>query len=244
MNLNAPAGCPDHRPVSEENVSETIPEERFCGYTIRRQCWTIGGETFEFTWPADMDSLLDDPRTHQRFQADGYMPYWAQPWPGAVLLAEAVLGGELGGGRPAVEIGCGVGIVSVVAARKGWAVTAADYDEDALAFARLNADRNAVTLAGTDLIDFRVPPPVPAYDLILGSDLLYEKRNCEPVARWGAAALKTAGRAMLSDPNRSAAESFPDHARAVGLALRMEAVESYAPVGLLNRGRIWHVTHR
>ena len=47
---------------------------------------------------------------------------------------------------------------------------------------------------------------------------------------------------MLSDPCRTAAEGFPDHARAAGLTLRMEAAESLAPAGLLNRGRIWYAT--
>ena len=223
-------------------MSETAAQETFRGYAVRREYWTIGPETFEFCWPADMDVLLDDPRTEQRYQADGYMPYWAQPWPGAILLAEAIMRGEPGRGRPAIEIGCGVGIASVLAARMGWAVTATDYDEDALAYARLNAERNAVTLAGTEIIDFRVPLPEPAYDLVLASDLLYEKRNCEPVAHWIASALRPEGLAMLSDPYRTAAESFADHARDAGLTLRMERVESRAPAGLHHRGRIWYVT--
>jgi len=223
-------------------VSETAAQETFRGYAVRREYWTIGPETFEFCWPADMDVLLDDPRTEQRYQADGYMPYWAQPWPGAILLAEAVLRGESGRGRPAIEIGCGVGIASVLAARMGWVVTASDYDKDALAYARLNAERNGAALAGTAMIDFRVPLPEPAYNLVLASDLLYEQRNCEPVARWIASALKPGGLAMLSDPYRTAAESFADHARDAGLTLRMELVESRAPAGLHHRGRIWHAT--
>jgi len=223
-------------------VSETGQQETFRGYLVRRERWTIGPETFEFCWPADMDVLLDDPRTEQRYEADGYMPYWAQPWPGAILLAEAVLRGEPGRGRPAIEIGCGVGIASVLAARMGWSITASDYDEDALAYVRLNAERNGVTLAGTAMVDFRVPPAIREYDLVLASDLLYEKRNCKPVARWIAAALNPGGLAMLSDPNRTAAESFVDHARAAGLALRMEPVESHTPAGLHHRGRIWYVT--
>lgn len=221
-------------------MSETAAQDTFRGYVVRREQWAIDGQAFEFCWPADMDVLLDDSRTGERYEADGYMPYWAQPWPGAVLLAEAVLRGEPGRGRPAIEIGCGVGIASVLAARMGWAVTASDYDEDALAYARLNAERNCGTLAGTAMIDFRVPPAVREYDLVLASDLLYEKRNCEPVARWIAAALNPGGLAMLSDPYRTAAESFVDHARDAGLALRMEPVESLAPAGLLHRGRIWY----
>lgn len=223
-------------------MSEIAGREVFRGYVVRRERWTIAGQPFEFAWPEDMDVLLDDPRTQERHNVDGYMPYWAQPWPGAVLLAEAVLNGEPGQGRSAVELGCGVGIVGVVAAYHGWSVTASDWDENALHYARYNAELNHVSLAGTAMIDFRYPPAVASYDLIIGSDLLYEKRNCEPLACWIAAALHPGGVAMLSDPYRTAADSFPDHVRAAGLIIRMDRVESLAPAGLANRGRIWYVS--
>lgn len=171
------------------------------------------------------------------------MPYWAQPWPASVLLAEAVLRGERGGGREAIEIGCGVGLVALAAAMMGWEVTASDYDEDALAFVSLNADRNSVKLARVDRIDFRNPLPEPKYYYILGADLLYEKRNCQPVARWIGSALKRGGTALLSDPNRTAAESFVDHAKAVHLEPKIERIQTTAPAGLLTRGRLWRITH-
>jgi 2-polyprenyl-3-methyl-5-hydroxy-6-metoxy-1,4-benzoquinol methylase len=171
------------------------------------------------------------------------MPYWAQPWPAGVLLAEAVLQGERGGGREAIEIGCGIGLVALAAATMGWRVTAGDYDEDALAFVSLNAERNGVQLASVERIDFRTPLPEPRYDHILGADLLYEARNCQPVARWIGSALRRGGTAVLSDPNRTAAESFVEHAEAAGLRLELEHVQTIAPAGLLTRGRLWRITH-
>jgi ETFB lysine methyltransferase len=172
------------------------------------------------------------------------MPYWAQPWPGSVLLAEAVLCGPEGQGRPAIEIGCGIGIVSIAAATKGWSVTATDYDEDAVCFAEHNAALNGVKLAGCRSLDYRIPLAAPAYELILGSDLLYERKKCEPVARWLASALLPNGQAWLSDPNRSAAEGFENLARQAGLDPLLELAESKAPSGLLTRGRIWRITRR
>ncbi|HOW72695.1 MAG TPA: methyltransferase domain-containing protein [Phycisphaerae bacterium] len=222
-------------------MSESTQGTRFRGYETRREVWVIAGQTFDLTWPADMDALLDAPRTHQRFDGDGYMPYWAQPWPGAVLLTEAVLAGERGAGRPAVEIGCGVGLVSLAAARAGWSVTASDYDEDAVAFAALNAERNGLGLAGARIIDFRQSSDAPPYDLVLAADLLYERRNGEPIARWVASALRPGGTALLSDPNRSAAEGFSDHARAAGLVTSLVDVETIGPAGLVIRGRIWRL---
>ncbi|MBP7936947.1 MAG: methyltransferase domain-containing protein [Phycisphaerae bacterium] len=222
-------------------MSELMQGTRFRGYETRREVWVIAGQTFDLTWPADMDVLLDAPRTHQRFDADGYMPYWAQPWPGAVLLTEAVLAGERGARRPAVEIGCGVGLVSLAAARADWSVTASDYDQDAVAFAALNAERNGLQLAGTRIIDFRQSLDAPLYDLVLAADLLYERRNGQPIARWVASALRPGGTALLSDPNRSAAEGFSDLARAAGLVTSLVDVETIGPAGLVIRGRIWRL---
>jgi len=224
-------------------MSESDYEKTFRGYQIRRECWTIGGKSFDLTWPADMDALLDSPETQRRHDQDGYMPYWAQPWPVSVLLAEVVLKGKQSNGAAAIEIGCGIGLVSLAAAMMGWQVTASDYDEDALAFAAINAQRNGVQLAGVERIDFRHPLPQPRYHLILGADLLYEQRNCEPVAQWIRSALAPGGVALLTDPNRTVAESFVDHAQKVGLQLQLERIQTTAPAGLLTRGRLWRVTH-
>lgn len=218
------------------------PAEEYCGLLVRREVWTILGRTFDLTWPADMDALLDAPETHRRFRRDEYMPYWAQPWPAAVLLAEAVLRGPRGDGRPAVEVGCGIGLASIAAGMMGWSITATDYDERAIQFARLNAQRSGVALAGAQLLDYRTPLERPMYDRVFGSDLLYERRNAQPVAGWLASAIRPGGVALLSDPNRSAADGFADALRVAGLCGRVEPAETQSPAGMLIRGRIWTVT--
>ena len=219
-------------------------EKSFRGYGIRREEWRIAGRVLELTWPADVYSLLDRPDVQQRFERDEYMPYWAQPWPASILLAEAVLGGEPGAGRRGIEIGCGVGLVSLAAALAGWAMTATDYDPDAVAFAALNAERNGVPLAGTRQLDYREKVTRPEYDLILGSDLLYERKKGRPVADWIASALLPDGCALLSDPNRSAADEFPAHAEAAGLRAECRSAETLSPAGLVIRGRLWRVRRR
>ncbi len=209
------------------------------GWDIRRESWRIGRERFELTWPADMDALLDSPLTQQRHDADGYMPYWAQPWPSAVMLAEAVQRSRPGAGRSAVDLGCGVGLVALAAARCGWQVTAGDYDDDALAFVARNAELNGIALAGIERIDYRQPWTGPRFDCVLAADVLYERRCCEPVAQWIASALKQQGLALVCDPNRGAADPFVEHARNCGLTLECERIETVQPEGLVSRGRIW-----
>ncbi len=225
--------------VVESMAESSIAGETYRGYVVRRETWRICGRSVDLTWPADVDRLLDLPEVQQRFARDEYMPYWAQPWPASVLLAEAILQGEDGQGRPAVELGCGIGLVSLAATMMGWSVTASDYDEDAVAFAALNASRNGISFAGAKLMDFREPLERPAYERVFGADLTYERRNAAPLARWLVSALLPGGTAWLSDPNRSAGDEFPEHARVAGLRIEVASAESTVPAGLYHRGRIW-----
>ncbi len=216
--------------------------DELAGYPVRREQWTVGGRAFTIVWPADMDALLDDPRTHRRFHENQYMPYWAQPWPSSAILAEQVLSEPPGGGRQAIELGCGVGLVSLAAAGAGWSVIASDYDADAVTFAVHNATANGLIVTGR-ILDFVYEPPDREYDLILAADLLYERRYAQPLARWIAAGLSPQGRALVGDPNRSAADEFTEVCAGLGLRISMAQVETrQGGAGLLIRGRLWTVT--
>ena len=64
--------------------------ESFRGYPVEMHRSEVAGRVFELLIPVDYESLLDDPRVIARFEQDEYMPYWAQFWPAALLLADAV----------------------------------------------------------------------------------------------------------------------------------------------------------
>jgi predicted nicotinamide N-methyase len=217
-----------------------MARETFAGHPIRHVSWTVAGESFELIVHADIDALLDDPRTQRRFDKDEYMPYWAQPWPAATLLAEYVLAEHRGTGR-AIDLGCGVGPVALAAARAGWSVLASDYDADAVVFAAENARRNGIELASTATIDWRQPFVGTPFDLVLGSDVLYERRNVEPVAQWISQALAANGTALVADPNRSAAEGFTEAAMMNGLQVERMPREHTPPHGLIIRGAIYRL---
>jgi release factor glutamine methyltransferase len=70
------------------------------------------------------------------------------------LLARAVHG-ELRPGESFLEVGCGAGLVSLVAARAGATVTATDLNPHAVGLLRHNARENrlAVTAVQTDLLE-------------------------------------------------------------------------------------------
>jgi predicted nicotinamide N-methyase len=130
----------------------------------------VGGTRLSLLRPADPEALIDE----GAFAHDEFLPYWAELWPAGVALARA-LPPSLDGLR-VLELGCGLGVPSLVAAARGADVTTTDWAADAIDLLRRNAARNAVSLRATvgDWRDVRG-----AYDLVLAADVLYERRNVE-----------------------------------------------------------------
>ncbi|HEX7083312.1 MAG TPA: 4-hydroxy-tetrahydrodipicolinate synthase [Gaiellaceae bacterium] len=124
--------------------------------------------------PEAPEDLIDE----QAFARDEFLPYWAELWPAALALAEA-LPERLGGVR-VVELGCGLGVPSLVAAARGAVVTATDWAGEALDLLRRNAARNGLELRA-ETRDWREPWQE-RFDLALAADVLYERRNVEPLA--------------------------------------------------------------
>ena len=123
--------------------------------------------------PVAPDELIDD----DAFEHDEFLPYWAELWPAATALADA-LPLRLDGVR-VVELGCGLGLPSLVAAAHGADVTATDWAEDAIELLRHNAERNDLRVRA-EVRDWR-DPWFEQFDLVLAADVLYEQRNIEPL---------------------------------------------------------------
>jgi predicted nicotinamide N-methyase len=122
--------------------------------------------------PASPESLIDE----EAFANDEFLPYWAELWPASLALCEAL---PAVAGLRVVELGCGLGLPSLVAASCGADATAVDWAEDAITLLRENAERNGLTLRA-ERRDWR-EPWYEHFDLALAADVLYERRNVEPV---------------------------------------------------------------
>jgi predicted nicotinamide N-methyase len=140
---------------------------------LREQVVQTGGIALTLLRPAVPEELIGE----EAFDDDEFLPYWAELWPAATALAEALP--ETLEGVRVVELGCGLGVPSLVAAARGAEVTALDWAEDAVALLRQNAARNGLELTAS-LHDWR-EPLADRFDLALAADVLYERRNVEPV---------------------------------------------------------------
>ena len=100
---------------------------------------SFGGVGLDLLRPESAEALIDE----TAFADDEFLPYWAELWPAARALASALP--EVAGLR-VVELGCGLGVPSLVAAARGAEVTATDWAADAIELLRENAARNGLTL--------------------------------------------------------------------------------------------------
>lgn len=167
---------------------------------------TFGGRAFSFLSVLDSYALLDR-ISPEEFQRDEKMPYWAEIWPASLALSEFLVEKVPLRGSRAVEIGAGVGPVSVVAAAAGASVLATDYCEEALRFISYNALKNAVRVE-VALLDWREIAVDEQFDLLLAADVLYERGNLLPVINAIDTLLKPGGVAYIADPRRRLAEQF------------------------------------
>jgi len=177
----------------------------------------IGDRVLAILHPASAEDLIDE----KEFEQDERLPYWAELWPSSHVLGEWVLRMN-GGGRSLLELGCGAGIVATCASLAGFNVVVSDYYEDALRFAKVNAWRNDAPVPRGIILDWRnLSPGLARHDVVVASDVLYERPYGGLVARALAATLADDGVAWIADPGRVARDTF---VRALG-PLNLQLVE-------------------
>jgi predicted nicotinamide N-methyase len=147
-------------------------------------------------------------------------PYWAVLWRSGLALARELCGEKLRGIR-VVELGCGLAVPSIAAARAGASVLATDACPEALELAARNAAANGVRIE-TAAVDWGGHGEAPAgaphdvlsadellrrgpFDLALAADVLYERASVAPLL---SLLPRLAPEAWLADPGRPAAGAF------------------------------------
>jgi len=183
----------------------------------------LAGRTLSIIHPASAEDLIDE----REFERDERLPYWAELWPSARVLGEDVLG-TAGRGRRLLELGCGAGLVATCASLAGFEVVASDYYEDATRFARVNAWRNGAPVPRTLLLDWRsLPGSIERFEVVVASDVLYERPYGTLVARAIRRTLSVGGLALVADPGRVGRDEFLDALATVGLEMRHRRAVPY-----------------
>jgi predicted nicotinamide N-methyase len=191
----APVGIPRARSLTRVDlVEEIVP---------------LGDRELAVLRPRVPEDLIDE----HAFEEDEFLPYWAELWPSGVALAKAIAPRALKGAR-VLELGCGLGLPSIAAARAGGRVLAVDWSPAAIDLLATNAERNGVALEAA-VVSWSAPEPLlerAPFDLVLAADVLYEQRNVPLLADL---LPRLGGEVLLADPGRPPLEAFLEQVGAV-----------------------------
>jgi predicted nicotinamide N-methyase len=165
----------------------------------------VAGRDLGLLRPRSAEALLDE----RAFEQEEFLPYWAELWPSALALARVVGARALHGART-LELGCGLGLPSLAAAAAGGRVLATDWSAESVAMTARNAARNGLAVE-TLRCSWTEPAPLlerGPWDLVLASDVLYERRNGEALLPLLPRLLAPRGEVWLAEPGRPPAADF------------------------------------
>ncbi len=189
----------------------------------------VGDLDFRLCILDDLDEALDHYIKVSPSDTDR-IPYFTRLWESAGALSEFLAAHpELCRQRRILEVGCGLGLPSLTASALGAAdVTASDFHPDNRAFFMKNVAMNGLENIAYHQMDWRQPDLPGNFDLILGSDLIYEKTMVGALTTCVNALLATDGIFILADPGRAALQETATAMERLGFRWR-----------LLTAGTIW-----
>lgn len=154
------------------------------GYDTRKLNVRIGTHDYRIRALSDRQQYADPDGAAERAGiSSATWSLFGQLWPASQALARAVNEADIRG-RRILEIGCGLGLSSLVLQRRGADITASDYHPLAESFLDYNAALNQLPPVAYHDLPWELPAPdLGQFDLIIGSDILYERDHAEILAR-------------------------------------------------------------
>jgi 2-polyprenyl-3-methyl-5-hydroxy-6-metoxy-1,4-benzoquinol methylase len=107
-----------------------------------------------------------------------------------------------------MEIGAGIGVVGIYAALCGHNVTITDMNDDALLFARAGALLNKCPQVEVRKLDWARPDLPYRYDVIVGSEVIYDRENYPVLVNFLRQALEPNGVIFLAKNARLPTPKF------------------------------------
>ena len=211
------------------------------GYEVEIVNHHIGGSDFRIRALLNRQQFSDPDGSAERAGvAPASWPLFGVVWPAGLALAEEMSHFPIAG-KSILELGCGIALTSLVLARRGADITACDYHPLAEAFLQHN-----VALNQLPALPFRTAPwlgPNPLlgrYDLIVGSDLLYERDHATLLAGFIALHTHPASQVLIADPGRGYVSTFSALMANLGYVRSAKAMPMANSIGMPDsRGQLF-----
>ena len=171
-------------------------------YETETKDLTIKDKNFRFFVARSLESFVDPEDIFNDF------PLWIKIWEASIILADYIAGLQVEPEKRFLEIGCGVGLVGIVASAFGHHVTATEYNSDALNFARANALLNKASNIEIKEMNWNKPQLKDSFDTIIGSEIIYKESDFPSISNLFRTYLKDGGEIILAERIRKTSMEF------------------------------------
>ena len=171
-------------------------------------------------------------------------PLFGQVWPSEQKLADLMQTWDIEG-RRVLEVGCGLALASMVVQRRHGDITASDCHPLTESFLKANAELNDLpTLKYCTGNWGRENPGLGEFDLIIGSDVLYERDHPQQVAGFIGEHSSEHAEVLILDPNRHNRSAFNKQMAELGFTLEETLIHSPLSDGTAYARHVLHYTRR
>lgn len=187
------------------------------GYQVETSTYRIGAQDYQIRSLRDRQQFWDPDGSAERAGiSSATWPIFGVVWPAGIALAQQMSQCAVAGMK-ILEIGCGIGLSSLVLQRRGANITASDYHPLAEEFLRFNSALNGLPPIKFQNAPWAGPnPDLGRFDLIVGSDLLYERGHPALLSAFLACHSAAKARVILADPGRDHCGQFSGKMTAEG----------------------------
>ncbi|RQP23087.1 class I SAM-dependent methyltransferase [Piscinibacter terrae] len=170
---------------------------------------------------------------------DAAWPLFGLLWPSGRQLAAQMAVRPVRVDERIIEIGCGLGLASLVSHRRGADITASDCHPSTAGFLAENLRLNGLLPLPYQHSHWAVDVgPLRRFDLIIGSDVLYERDDDGVLAGFIERNATTCAEVMLVDPDRGNRSAFSRRMRGLGFELTESRLDDPLAEGGPYKGRL------
>lgn len=215
------------------------------GYLTRQLTLSVGGVAYRLRVLSDIQQFADPDGHSERLGiSSAQWSLFGQSWPAGRLLAQAMHRFDIADKR-ILELGCGIGLASLVLQRRGADVVASDIHPLTEPFLAYNAALNALPALHYRQLRWDAPlPSLGHFDVIIASDVLYERDQAERLSEVVARHASASAEVLVTDPGRGNSARFSRFLETQGFSLKTEACpmndEDLPPY----RGKVLHFSRR
>lgn len=174
----------------------------------------IKKRTFVIDSPNITEDFLEKITSDEDLNEDE-IPYWSELWPSSLMLGKFILKNpHIFRKKKCLDLGCGLGVVSMALKLAQAIVYSQDIIFNSLIFLKKNFYMNKIPHPICIQGDWRYPCfKRNSLDIIVASDILYEKRFHMPILKFVIYTLKEHGTVYLTTPKREGAFDFFKYAK-------------------------------